>query len=61
MTIQYRLNQLAEGADCFKGHTYYLCLQCVVIEHCGSELACALACGAFPEVCLGIAVLACLH
>ncbi|MFD0940809.1 hypothetical protein [Pedobacter boryungensis] len=46
--------------SCFKDKSYYECLTCIIIQHCGSDLACTIACGAFPEVCLGVAVLACL-
>lgn len=46
--------------SCFKDKSYYECLKCIIITHCGSDLACTIACGAFPEVCLGVAALACL-
>jgi len=46
--------------SCFKDKSYYECLQCILIQHCGSDLACTVSCTAFWEVCLGVAVLACL-
>ncbi|MEE1946388.1 hypothetical protein VRU48_14785 [Pedobacter sp. KR3-3] len=49
------------GEDCFKkGISYYKCLECIIIKHCGSDLVCTIACTIAPEVCLGVAVLACL-
>lgn len=44
--------------ECYR-KGYYDCMQCLIIKKCGSDWVCAVACGAFIEVCLGIAVLAC--
>lgn len=49
------------GEDCFKkGISYYKCLECIIIKHCGSDLVCTIACTVAPEVCLGVSILACL-
>lgn len=51
----------AAPTNCFaKDVSYYNCLTCIIVTHCGQDLACTVACGAFIEVCLGISVLACL-
>jgi hypothetical protein len=54
------LKAVESGGSCFKDKSYYECLTCIIITHCGSDLACTIACGVFPEVCLGISALACL-
>lgn len=46
--------------SCFKDKSYYECLECVILQHCGGSLACTIACTAYWEACLGIAAVACL-
>lgn len=55
---------VAEEAEkeCYKvkGATFWDCLTCVLIKHCGNDLACVIACTVAPEICLGVSILACL-
>ena len=59
-TALYRLAEAEKECYKIKGSTYWDCLTCVLIKHCGNDLACVIACTIAPEVCLGIAILACL-
>jgi len=47
--------------DCFKpGLGYFNCIKCLIQDHCGQDGVCFLACLAFPEACVAIAMVACL-
>jgi hypothetical protein len=59
-TALYRLAEAEKECYKIKGATYWDCLTCVLIKHCGNDLACVIACTIAPEVCLGVAILACL-